>query len=57
MLYKPLSLMTPPAFYGVADLAKLDREKQAEAVRTLWSGMTKVDVSIQQRRTELNPTT
>ena len=45
------------AFNGATDdLAKLDRERYAEAVRGFFAGMTKLDVSIQQRRATMNPT-
>ena len=39
------------AFNGVTDLAKMDKERQVEVIRALLAGMTKVDVSVQQRRT------
>ena len=40
------------AFNGVTDsLAKMDRESHSEMVRVVWAGLTKFDVSIQQRRT------
>ena len=41
---------------GVTDLAKLDKERYAAMVQGLLDGIAKVDVSIQQRRTILNPT-
>ena len=42
------------AFNGVADQAKLDKEGYAKLAQGLFAGLTKFDVSIQQRRTTLS---
>ena len=42
------------AFYVSPDLAKMDNERFAAMIQGFFGGLTKLDVSIQQRRAILN---
>ena len=43
------------AFNGITDLAKLDNAGRAKSSQAAWAGLTKSEVSIQQRGTISNP--